>query len=74
MINLNDYNIGDICNHGDYDYKVIKCPCCGAKTLDSWWICDVCSWEYDGVESDSEYSHANNSTLIEYRNRYKNEI
>ena len=28
-------------------YKEVICPVCRQVTLDSFWICDNCNWEYD---------------------------
>jgi len=59
-------NIGDT-----YDgfYTVIKCPVCGNKTLDNYWICPHCAWEYDG-HSENEYSSCNQTTLNRYREQH----
>ena len=50
-------------------YSVVLCPVCGHKTLDNYYICYVCDWEYDGF-SESHYSAANGMALFEYRNEY----
>ncbi len=50
-------------------YTVILCPVCGQKTLDNYYICGHCGWEYDGFPED-HYSAANGATLREYRDEY----
>lgn len=52
-------------------YSVIKCPVCGAKTLNNYYICPECDWEYDGTP-EGEYSDVNHATLESYREKYKN--
>ncbi len=54
-------------------YTVVTCPVCGKKTLDYYYVCEECGWEYDG-RSDDEYSSANKTTLKEYRNAYLNRM
>jgi hypothetical protein len=50
-------------------FTVILCPVCEHKTLDNYYICRYCGWEYDGF-SDRHYSAANGTTLEEYRENY----
>jgi rubredoxin len=50
-------------------YTVILCPVCGHKTLDNYYICKKCGWEYDSLPP-WHYSAANGATLEEYRLRY----
>ena len=55
-------------------FSVIDCPICGKKTMDMYWICSGCNWEYDifiDYESDDEYSDCNGTTLGEYKNVYR---
>ena len=47
-------------------YTEIICPVCGCKTLDNYYICKSCGWEYDGFPKD-HYSAANGATLENYR-------
>ena len=54
----------------DEDHTVIVCPICNHKTLDNYDICHNCGWEYDGFPED-HYSAANEATLDEYREQYK---
>lgn len=48
-------------------YKIVKCPVCGNDTLDSYWICDNCGWEYDGTMDERIYSDCNHTTIEQYR-------
>jgi len=67
--NLDEYEVGDLFE--DYiTYKVIDCPVCGNKTLDSWYICQNCGWEYDYTTNYDEFSDSNGSTLREYIEAY----
>ena len=55
-------------------YRIIDCPVCGKKTLDMYWICSECDWEYDifiDYDDDEEFSDANGATLGEYKNAYR---
>ena len=47
----------------------MKCPVCGNKTYDNYYICPHCGWEYDGLPED-QYSAANGAALKEYRENY----
>ncbi|NCB41040.1 MAG: hypothetical protein EOM59_00215 [Clostridia bacterium] len=54
-------------------YKKIKCPVCGTTTLDSYWICPRCHWEYeDGCESRPDFPTGPNDeiSLNEYKKMY----
>ena len=55
----------------NYGYTIVKCPICGEPTLDSFWICDNCNWEFDGAVLPEQYSSANHCTVAEYRKRYR---
>ena len=48
-------------------YRIVICPVCGKETLDSYWICQHCGWEYDGTMEERTYSSCNKSTIAEYR-------
>lgn len=52
-------------------FCVVDCPVCGMKTMDMYWICQHCGWEYDGTTEDDEEPDANGMTLAEYRELYK---
>lgn len=28
-------------------FRIVSCPVCGHPTLDMYWICAHCGWEYD---------------------------
>ncbi len=51
-------------------YKITVCPVCSNETLDDYFICPTCGWEYDAFPED-HYSAANGATLREYRERYQ---
>ena len=48
-------------------YKEVICPVCGQVTLDSFWICDNCNWEYDDTIDENEYSDANEHSFRKFR-------
>lgn len=50
--------------------KIVTCPICGEKTLDMYWICENCFWEYDGACAEEDYSCANGSTVRDYRKAF----
>ena len=55
----------------EYGYKVVICPICENKTLDSYWICEECGWVYDDHTSPNRKSSANNNaTIKKYRKEY----
>lgn len=63
----------DLPNVGEYAddiYKVVICPVCENKTLDFYYICPHCGWEYDETK-EGGYSSANHATLKEYRKIYR---
>ena len=31
----------------EFGYKIVNCPVCGKETLDDYFICPTCGWEYD---------------------------
>ena len=58
----------------DGSYRIIDCPICKSKTMDTWWICSGCGWEHDDFvdyENDDEFSDCNGATLGEYKNAYR---
>ena len=64
LVNTEEYK-----NHG---FSIVDCPICGRKTLDMFWICSGCGWEYDifiNYEANEE-SHCNGCTPDEYRRQY----
>lgn len=54
-----------------YGYTIVKCPICGQPTLDMFWICDRCGWEFDGAVFPDQYSSANGCTVRDYTNKYR---
>ena len=55
-----------------YGFSIVDCPICGRKTLDNFWICCGCGWEYDifiNYDKDEE-SLCNGTTPKEYRKQY----
>ena len=55
-------------------YTRVICPICKNETYDMYWICPVCGWEYDGAISDSDYSSANKTTVLSYRESYEKSL
>ena len=51
----------------EYGFKIVLCPVCGRETLDSYWICHHCGWEYDGTTDENEYSSCNKASIADYR-------
>ena len=69
------HNEQDLKNTPEYRsgmFHIVTCPVCGYPTLDMYWICEHCGWEYDNTKSEDEYSAANSSTIKEYREKYLN--
>ena len=50
-------------------YKEVICPVCGQVTLDSFWICENCNWEYDDTIDENEYSAANQGSIRDYKEK-----
>ncbi len=48
-------------------YKIVHCPVCGKETLDSYWVCQHCGWEYDGITQEGVFSTCNQATVADYR-------
>lgn len=48
-------------------YKIVHCPVCGKETLDSYWICQHCGWEYDGITQEGAFSTCNQAMVADYR-------
>lgn len=60
-------NLKETIEFKEYGYNIVRCPICGHQTLDNYWICEHCGWEYDGNILDEQYSSVNKSTVKEYR-------
>lgn len=54
----------------EYGFQIVKCPICGNDTLDNFFVCPHCGWEYDGKIHDNDYSSINKMTIEEYRNSF----
>ena len=50
----------------EFGFQIVKCPVCGNETLDSYFICPHCKWEYDGSEG-AVFSDANGCSANVYR-------
>ena len=50
-------------------FKIVKCPISGRKTLDDYFICPNCGWEYDGITEEDVYSSCNRTTIADYRKK-----
>ena len=55
----------------EYGFKVVTCPICKSETLDDFFMCQRCGWEYDGCVKEDDYSSANKATVAEYRAEYE---
>lgn len=43
-----------------HGYELVKCQSCGGPTLDNYYICPTCGWEYDpACKSDTTVSSVN---------------
>ena len=64
LVNTEEYK-----NHG---FSIVDCQICGRKTLDMFWICSGCGWEYDIFVNydENEESLCNGCTPDEYRRQY----
>lgn len=48
-------------------FKIVTCPVCGKETLDDYFICPNCGWEYDGITAEDVYSSSNKATISAHR-------
>ena len=72
---LGDDNVENLVNTEEYKnhgFSIVDCPICGRKTLDMFWICSGCGWEYDIFVNydENEESLCNGCTPDEYRRQY----
>ena len=69
------YNEQDLKNTPEYRsgmFRIVTCPVCGYPTLDMYWICEHCGWEYDiELQTEDEESPCNGMSLRAYRELYK---
>ncbi len=63
-------NIRDTVEYKSCDFHIVTCPICGNETLDMYWICEYCGWEYDYKADEDEKSISNGMTIREYRAEY----
>lgn len=63
-------NIRDTVEYKSGDFHIVTCPICGNETLDMYWICECCGWEYDYTADEDEKSSSNGMTIREYRAEY----
>lgn len=68
-------SVEDLMNSEEYKnhrFSIVDCPICGRKTLDMFWICSGCGWEYDIFVNydENEESLCNGCTPDEYRRQY----
>ena len=53
-------------------FHIVSCPVCGHSTLDMYWICAHCGWEYDNeLQTEDEESPGNGMSLRAYRELYQ---
>ena len=53
-------------------FRIVSCPVCGHPTLDMYWICEHCGWEYDNeLQTEDEESPCNGMSLRAYRELYQ---
>lgn len=60
--------------YNEHGFSIIDCPICHSKTMDMFWICSECGWEYDlfiDYNNDDEFSDCNGERLGEYKNVYR---
>lgn len=43
-------NIRETVEFLEYGFNVVICPNCREETLDNYFICPHCGWEYDGIK------------------------
>ena len=69
------HNEQDLKNTPEYRsgmFRIVTCPVCGYPTLDMYWICEHCGWEYDiELQTEDEESPCNGMSLRAYRELYK---
>ena len=53
-----------------FGYKIVKCPVCKKDTLDNYYVCPTCGWEYDPLCA-TKYSHSllNGMSPLEYASK-----
>jgi rRNA maturation protein Nop10 len=51
----------------EFGFQIVNCPVCGKETLDDYFICPTCGWEYDGITEENDFSSCNKTTVADYR-------
>lgn len=61
------FDLRDTPEYKEFGFQIVNCPVCGKETLDDYFICPNCGWEYDGTAGENEYSSCNKATIADYR-------
>lgn len=64
------YDLRETEEYRELGFRIVLCPVCGKETLDDYFICPTCAWEYDGTTEENEYSSCNKATISDYRKTY----
>ena len=64
-------DLRDTPEYREFGYQIVTCPVCGQETLDHYWICEHCGWEYDGTVEENEWSDANKDMIAHFREKQK---
>ena len=68
----NEQNLKNTPEYRSGMFRIVTCPVCGYPTLDMYWICEHCGWEYDiELQTEDEESPCNGMSLRAYRELYK---
>ena len=55
----NEQNLKNTPEYRSGMFRIVTCPVCGYPTLDMYWICEHCGWEYDiELQTEDEESPA----------------
>ena len=64
----NEQNLKNTPEYRSGMFRIVTCPVCGYPTLDMYWICEHCGWEYDiELQTEDEESPCNGMSLRAYR-------
>lgn len=63
-------NLRDTAEYKEHGFKIVTCPICGNETLDMYWVCEHCGWEYDYTKDENKESIANGMSIKKYRAAY----
>lgn len=68
----NEQNLKNTPEYRSGMFRIVSCPVCGHPTLDMYWICAHCGWEYDNeLQTEDEESPGNGMSLRAYRELYQ---